>query len=68
MGDPQFDASSVAPARIILRDDTHTSGRPLEEKRGLISGLWDQGFVRKTVILIALGIIWEIYGRVLNNP
>lgn len=62
------DPHSVAPARIIMRDNHAPLIHPLEEKLGLMTRLWDDGFVRKAVILIALAAIWEAYGRILNNP
>ena len=30
--------------------------------------LWDSATLRKTVIILLLAVIWEVYGRVLDNP
>nr|WP_245398407.1 ABC transporter permease [Pelomicrobium methylotrophicum] len=30
--------------------------------------IWNVGAVRKTLILLALAVVWELYGRWLNNP
>nr|WP_196240267.1 ABC transporter permease [Alsobacter soli] len=40
----------------------------VERKLSTLEMLWDNGFVRKLLLLILLGIVWEIYGRSLNNP
>ena len=30
--------------------------------------LWDQGAVRKTLVLVVLGLIWQLYAQWLDNP
>ncbi|WP_445502780.1 ABC transporter permease [Microvirga sp. G4-2] len=45
-----------------------TSTSEVERKLSTLELAWGNGFVRKTVIIILLGIIWEIYGRYLDNP
>jgi NitT/TauT family transport system permease protein len=39
----------------------------VERPLGAIEKLWGNNAVRKTAILIVLGLIWEIYARFLNN-
>jgi NitT/TauT family transport system permease protein len=61
---------STAPAstaRIILRSAAGGAGGELERKLGMLELAWDNGFVRKTVLILALAMIWEIYGRLLDN-
>jgi NitT/TauT family transport system permease protein len=58
-------------AQIVMRADTgpvqaHTG--EVERKLGAMELAWGNGFVRKTAIIILLGIIWEVYGRYLDNP
>lgn len=57
----------MSSARIILHDDTATAAPMVEARRGLLELLWDMGFVRKTVIILVLALIWETYGRLLDN-
>ncbi|WP_371826861.1 ABC transporter permease [Microvirga sp. VF16] len=45
---------------------THTG--EIERKLSTLELAWGNGFVRKTAIIIFLGIVWEIYGRYLDNP
>jgi hypothetical protein len=52
----------------IIRD-VHSSDAPVVAKTlGLADRIYRLGFVRKTVILAALAIAWEVYGRWLGNP
>ncbi|WP_425374058.1 ABC transporter permease [Microvirga calopogonii] len=54
-----------------MRADTgaaqaHTGA--VERKLSTLELAWGNGFVRKTAIIIFLGIVWEVYGRYLDNP
>jgi NitT/TauT family transport system permease protein len=40
---------------------------PLERELPLAQRLWQQGWLRKSVILILLAILWEVIARVQNN-
>jgi NitT/TauT family transport system permease protein len=57
-------------AQILMRTDA--AERPslavVERKLSLLERAWGSGFVRKTLIIILLGVIWETYGRLLDNP
>jgi NitT/TauT family transport system permease protein len=57
----------MSSARIILHDETGATTPLIEAKRGFLELLWDMGFVRKTVIILVLALIWETYGRLLDN-
>src|SRR5688572_29144767 len=61
----------MSNAQIVMRADmgaaqAHTS--EVERKLSALELAWGNGFIRKTAIIIFLGIIWEIYGRYLDNP
>ena len=61
----------VSNAQIVMRADTgpaqaHTG--EVERKLGTLELIWSHGFIRKTVIIVFLGLVWEIYGRFLDNP
>ena len=60
----------VAPQRAeFVRDASETSQVPLvvEKPLPLIGRLYNQSWLRKIVILVILALIWEAYGRYLNN-
>ena len=40
---------------------------PLERELPLGQRLWQQGWLRKSLILIVLAILWEVVARVQNN-
>ncbi|GEO12495.1 ABC transporter permease [Microvirga aerophila] len=61
----------MSNAQIVMRADTgptqaHTG--EVERKLSTLELAWGNGFVRKTAIIILLGLIWEAYGRYLDNP
>src|ERR1700716_1248080 len=61
----------MGEARILLRSDAAVmSGDPAEAGRKLSVPelLWNDGFVRKTAIIIFLAVVWEAYGTFLDNP
>ena len=52
----------------IIKPDAPTSDLSVIEKPlSIIEKIYSEGFVRKGLILISLAIIWEIYGRYLDN-
>lgn len=53
----------VAPADAKSVQQITVVERPLSP----LEILYNNGAVRKAVILIALAVIWEVYGRILNN-
>jgi len=60
----------MGEARILLRDAAASAAVPTEVERKLsvLELLWNDGFVRKAVIIIFLAVVWEAYGRFLDNP
>jgi NitT/TauT family transport system permease protein len=61
----------MGEARILLRDTSAASADvPVEVERKLtaLEQLWNDGFVRKAVIIIFLAAAWEAYGTFLDNP
>ncbi len=59
---------SLSTARIVMRDQAAESTGEVEQKLSFLETLWDSGTFRKTVLIVILGLIWEIYGRWLDNP
>ena len=61
----------MAEATILLRDNkaiaTPAKGE-VERKLTVWELLWNDGFVRKGVIIIFLAAVWEAYGVLLDNP
>jgi len=52
----------------ILRDTPKTDIPPVEKAITPIERIYRLGFVRKTLILLILALLWEGYGRWLGNP
>jgi NitT/TauT family transport system permease protein len=57
----------MSTARIIPREATGAATGEIERKIGLLEMAWDNGFVRKLVLILLLALVWEIYGRLLDN-
>ncbi len=61
----------MAEATILLRlDKTDAASAPgeVERKLTLPEVLWNHGFVRKSLIILLLAAVWEVYGVLLDNP
>jgi NitT/TauT family transport system permease protein len=59
----------MGEARILLRDAPVAGGAvEVERKLSVLELLWNDGFVRKTVIILFLAAVWEAYGLILDNP
>jgi NitT/TauT family transport system permease protein len=62
----------MGEAKIILRDavalPADTGNVEVERKLSVLELLWNDGFVRKTLIIVLLAAIWEAYGTYLDNP
>ncbi|MCK1650559.1 ABC transporter permease [Bradyrhizobium sp. 149] len=61
----------MGEARILLREaPAAAAGAPgeVERKLSVLELLWNDGFVRKTVIILFLATVWEAYGLTLDNP
>jgi NitT/TauT family transport system permease protein len=61
----------MSEATIHLREDA-VPGKGgvevIERKLSTIELIWTSAAVRKTVLIVGLAILWEIYARVLGNP
>src|SRR5260370_7767589 len=61
----------MGEAKILLRDNSAaTADMPVEVERKLTVPelVWNDGFVRKSVIIVFLAAVWEAYGTFLDNP
>jgi NitT/TauT family transport system permease protein len=61
----------MSNAQIVMHADTgpaQAHSGEVERKLSALELIWSNGFVRKTVIILFLGIVWEAYGRYLDNP
>jgi len=60
----------MAEAKIILRDTAAASASAVdvERKLSVFELLWNDGFVRKSLIIVVLAAIWQAYGSYLDNP
>ncbi|MBS0534474.1 MAG: ABC transporter permease [Proteobacteria bacterium] len=58
----------MSSARIILRATAETAAPEAERKLTWYELAWESGFVRKLLIILILAVIWEAYGRYLDNP
>ncbi|MFZ1155081.1 MAG: ABC transporter permease [Solirubrobacteraceae bacterium] len=61
----------MGEATILLRSDAAAAaGNPAEVERKLtvLELLWNDGFVRKGLIIVLLALVWEAYGTLLDNP
>lgn len=56
----------MSKARIILRPAEGAASTDTE-RLSLLELAWDSGVVRKIVIILALALIWETYGRWTDN-
>jgi NitT/TauT family transport system permease protein len=65
-----FAQKIVAPRRAeFVRDAAESSQAPMvvEKPLSTLARLYNQTWLRKIVILVVLALIWEAYGRYLNN-
>ena len=66
---PVTDMTPAAPRRPeIVREQVSAQGRTVVEKPlSTLELLYNQGWLRKLLILSVLALIWEAYGRYLDN-
>jgi NitT/TauT family transport system permease protein len=60
-------AHSVRP-EFILKGDLNKEFGVVQQPLSLWERLYDNGALRKSVLLIAIAILWEMYARHLDNP
>jgi NitT/TauT family transport system permease protein len=61
----------MGEAKILLRDASAAAAAvpvEIERKLSVFELLWNDGFVRKTAIILFLAAAWEAYGTFLDNP
>ncbi|RUX25248.1 ABC transporter permease [Mesorhizobium sp. M7A.F.Ca.US.011.01.1.1] len=60
----------MAPQIIVAADLPPRSGsvHAIEQKLGVFELFWQSGVFRKTLLIVVLAVIWEVYARQLDNP
>jgi NitT/TauT family transport system permease protein len=61
----------MGEAQILLRSDSDAARGETGEGERKLSAFelaWNEGFVRKAVIILCLAAVWEVYGTFLDNP
>ncbi|MER9137107.1 ABC transporter permease [Mesorhizobium sp. M0830] len=60
----------MAPQIIVAADLRSRRGNidAVEQKLGAFELLWQSGAFRKTLLIVVLAVIWEMYARQLDNP
>ncbi len=60
----------MAPQIIVAADLSPRSGNvhAVEQKLGVFELFWQSGVFRKTLLIVVLAVIWEVYARQLDNP
>ena len=58
----------MSSARIILRETAETGDAEVTRPLKWYETAMESGFVRKALIILILAIVWEAYGRWLDNP
>jgi len=51
-----------------MRDQNAETTGEVEQKLSFLETIWDSATFRKTLLIVILGLIWEGYGRWLDNP
>jgi NitT/TauT family transport system permease protein len=56
-------------AQILMATGAATSADvEVERQLNPLERIWQHGFVRKTLLIVVLGIIWQVYASALDNP
>ena len=58
---------SVVRPEVVYEQPGHEQITVVEKQLSPLEVLYNSGWFRKTILLIVLALVWEIYGRVLNN-
>ncbi|MGH8798154.1 MAG: ABC transporter permease [Caldimonas sp.] len=59
----------MGSAQIVMATDATTSaGVEVERQLGPLERVWQNGFVRKTLLIVVLAIVWQAYATSLDNP
>jgi NitT/TauT family transport system permease protein len=60
--------------KIVLAQSSPAAGEPhaniavVEQKLSTVEVIWGVGAVRKTIIILILAILWQLYAQYLDNP
>jgi NitT/TauT family transport system permease protein len=58
----------MGSAQVLMAADAAPAGEiEIERRLGLLERLWQNGAVRKTLLIVVLGIAWQIYATSLDN-
>lgn len=63
MGKPQ-----IIFAGDVAANDQFSNIKAVEQKLSTLELFWSSGAVRKTVIILVLALIWQVYASYLDNP
>ena len=58
----------MSDLRITLHDPAGAATDAVQRPLPVWSRLWANGALRKTLLIVALGVVWELYARQLDNP
>ncbi len=61
-------STSLAPRPEIVRETSAAGAISVEQRLSVAELAYRQSWLRKAVVLAALAVVWEIYGRWLDNP
>jgi len=60
--------SAMSKATIVMSQAVDANGQvEVERKLGKLELVWQNSFVRKSALIVVLGIIWQIYASSLDN-
>lgn len=58
----------MSDVRFTIHDDAVPAADEVQRPFPAWTRIWANGALRKTLLILALGIIWELYARRLDNP
>jgi NitT/TauT family transport system permease protein len=64
MTSPQIVLAQTSPAA----GEPHANIAVVEQKLSTVEVVWGVGAVRKTIIILVLAILWQLYAQYLDNP
>jgi NitT/TauT family transport system permease protein len=64
MTSPQIVLAQTSPAA----GEPHANIAVVEQKLSTVEIIWGVGAVRKTIIILVLAILWQLYAQYLDNP
>lgn len=61
-------SSNIILSADIKDNEPHHNIAPVEQKLSTLETLWGIGALRKTLLILALAAIWQVYASYLDNP